>query len=270
MFNVKSEAVRTVTPRVVDDEEYLDGDYLEDEYLDTVNYMGRSESLDSVSSTIGSSGFEFPEVFDDFDPGIVGIVGIVSLIIAILTFVFLIQKKKAPRGRFMRWLREYLNFRSIVIAGIIKFLYAFLAVFLTIMSVVVMFQGKGDSVLTMIVAGLLIMIVGNVLLRIGMEMTMALIVVWENTSDIRGVIVKEEERPEEKLPKEPETPEAKKVEEVQVAEEQVAASEAQPEGVQSAETQPVAEGVAVEQRVEVAQPAVQSGTTQSSTPQTGA
>ena len=99
-----------------------------------------------------------------------------------------------------------MNFRSIVIAGIIKFLYAFLATFLTIMSIVVMFQGKDDSVLTMIIAGLLIMIVGNVLLRVVMEMSMALIVVWGNTSDIRRVMMKEEEQPEEKSLGEPVTP----------------------------------------------------------------
>ena len=283
----KSEAMRAETLRAADEEymdneEYTDeGEYSEIEPLDVTEYTGRSEVVDSVSSTIGDSGFEFPGVFDDFNPGVIGVAGIVSLIIAILVFVFLIQKKKAPRGRFMRWLREYLNFRSIVIAGIIKFLYAFFAVFLTIMSVVVMFQGRGDSVLTMIIVGLLMLIVGNVLLRIGMEMTMALIVVWENTSDIRGVMVKEEEKPEEKSPKESKdsevskTPEGEKVEEVQVAEEQTVASEVQsaniqPAEVQPAEVQPVVEEVAVEQQVEVAQLGAQGGATQSPTSQTGA
>ena len=281
MFNIKNETVRAETLRAaddeeyldeeeyLDDEEYLDEDYLDDEYLDIVKYTGRSESLDSVSSTTGSSGLRMPNGFGDLNPGVIGIVGIVSLIIAIVTFVFLIQKKKAPRGRFMRWLREYLNFRSIVIAGIIKFLYAFLATFLTIMGVVVMFQGKDDTVLTMIIAGLLIIIVGNILLRIGMEMTMALIVVWENTSDIRGVMVKEEERPEEKPPKEPKTPEAEKVEEIQAVEEQTVASEAQSANVQPVEAQPVVEEVAVEQQVETTQPAAQADAAQSPASQTG-
>lgn len=150
------------------------------------------------------------ELFDDFEPfsninlGMVLGVTISSFVIACLVFAFLIQKKKAPRGRFMRWLREFLNFRSILIAGIIKFLYVFLAVVLTITSIIVMFQGRDDTVLTMILIGLAMLIIGNILLRITMELTMAIISMWDNTSDIRGVLVKEEEKPIEKTPKEPE------------------------------------------------------------------
>lgn len=150
------------------------------------------------------------ELFDDFEPfsninlGMVLGVTISSFVIACLVFVFLIQKKKAPRGRFMRWLREFLNFRSILIAGIIKFLYVFLAVVLTITSIIVMFQGRDDTVLTMILIGLAMLIIGNILLRITMELTMAIISMWDNTSDIRGVLVREEEKPIEKTPKEPE------------------------------------------------------------------
>ena len=150
------------------------------------------------------------ELFDDFEPfsnvnlGMVLGVTISSFVIACLVFVFLIQKKKAPRGRFMRWLREFLNFRSILIAGIIKFLYVFLAVVLTITSVIVMFQGRDDTVLTMILIGLVMLIVGNIVLRIILELVMAIISMWDNTSDIRGVLVKEEEKPIEKTPKEPE------------------------------------------------------------------
>ena len=92
-----------------------------------------------------------------------------------------------------------------MIAGIIKFLYVFLAVVLTITSVIVMFQGHNDTVLTMILIGLAMLIIGNIVLRITMEMTMAIISMWDNTSDIRRVLVKEEEMPEERTPKEPET-----------------------------------------------------------------
>ena len=101
-------------------------------------------------------------------------------------------------------MREFLNFRSILIAGIIKFLYIFLAVLLTIMSIVVMCQGRDDMVLVMILVGLAIMIFGNLFLRIMLELTMAIIMMWENTSDMRAALVKEEERPEEEESKESE------------------------------------------------------------------
>ncbi len=175
--------------------------------LDDVNSSDAEEIYSSrdvnSTSTFGST-HDF-DVFDNINGGVIGVVAIVSFIIAIITFFFLVQKKKAPKGRFMRWLREFLNFRSILIAGIIKFLYIFLAVLLTIMSIVVMCQGRDDMVLAMILIGLAIMIFGNIFLRIMLELTMAIIMMWENTSDMRAALVKEEERPEEEEPKGPES-----------------------------------------------------------------
>lgn len=214
------------------------------ESLNSLDYSGSS-----YSSYSGSSGFLNP--FGNIQPGVLLAIVVIALIISILVFIFLVQKKKAPRGRFLRWLREYLNFRSILVAGIIKFVYIFLAVILTIASFFIMFQGKDDSVLTMIVAGLVTLIVGNILLRVMLELTMALIVVWENTSDIRSVIVKKDEMPEEKKPKAPkepkdelklpEVPKAEQKEPIVIANEPVAPSEPapeQPSPIQPAPEQP--------------------------------
>ena len=52
----------------------------------------------------------------------------------------------------------------------------------------------------MVLAGLALMIFGNILLRIITEMTMAIIVMWENTSDIRLMMVKREEPAEKEEP----------------------------------------------------------------------
>lgn len=200
--------------------------------LDSLDYAGSS-----YSNYSGSSSFLNP--FGNVQPGVMLAIVVIALIISILVFIFLVQKKKAPRGRFLRWLREYLNFRSILVSGIIKFVYIFLAVVLTIGSFFIMFQGKGDSVLTMIGVGLVTLIVGNILLRVMLELTMALIVVWENTSDIRSVIVKKDEMPEERKPKAPkepkeelklpEAPKAEKKEPIVIANEPVAPSQPAPE-----------------------------------------
>jgi len=130
--------------------------------------------------------------------------GIVAFVLALVLMFAIVKRKKAPRGKFLHWLREYLNFRSILISGIIKFVYMFLAIFLTISSIIIMCSGRGEDVLPAIGYGFALMILGNVGLRVVMELIMALIVIWENTSDIRGVVVKKEEMPEEKMPKEPE------------------------------------------------------------------
>ncbi len=128
------------------------------------------------------------------NPGILLAVGAIALIIAILVFFLVVQRKKSFKGRFANWIKEYLNFRSVLITGIIKFLYLFLSVFLTIMSIIIMSQGKDNTVLQMVLVGLALLIAGNILLRITMELTMAMIVVWENTSDIRLLLVKRDEQ----------------------------------------------------------------------------
>ena len=197
---LETESSRTVRS------ENLDELYEAENMVDEVEDVHNRYTVEVVSGRTGgsshSSSLSWFDDFGDIRPSVVGVVGIISLIIAVIVFATLIKRKTAPRGRFMKWLREYLNFRTVFISSIIKLVYVFLAVFLTIMSVVIMFQGRDDTVLTMILVGLATMILGNILLRIMMEFTMALIVVWENTSDIRGVLVKDEERPEEKKPKE--------------------------------------------------------------------
>ena len=231
MFNSKNDVVNTpVRTEMLMDEEIEETDGSIDDAIYELETIRRETS----TYTTGHSSNDF-DPFSNMDKSMVLGVTITSFIIACLVFVFLIQKKKAPRGRFMRWLREFLNFRSIMIAGIIKFLYVFLAVALTISSVIVMFQGRDDTVLMMILIGLAMLIIGNIVLRITMEMTMAIISMWDNTSDIRGVLMKEEEMPEEKMPKEPEM---KKGPEVELPAEEQPATTSKATAEQPTETRP--------------------------------
>jgi ABC-type multidrug transport system permease subunit len=119
----------------------------------------------------------------------------VSFVIALVIFFAIAMKRKAPKSGFMRYLREFLNFRKIWVAGILKFVYIFSALALTIGSIVMMFFG-GDRVLEFVLLGIFMIVFGNIFLRLGFEMTMMIIGIWENTRDIRGSLVKDEERPE--------------------------------------------------------------------------
>ena len=126
-------------------------------------------NIENLYTTVGTgnSGRSYnSNPLSNINGGVVVVATIVAFVVAILLFVLVVQKKKAPRGRFMKWLREYLNFRSILISGIIKFVYIFLAVLLTIMSVVVMCQGRDETILPMIGVGLAMMVFGNIFLRI--------------------------------------------------------------------------------------------------------
>ena len=53
--------------------------------------------------------------------------------------------------------------------------------------------GRDDTVLPMILSGLAVIILGNIVLRLMMEGMMIMIGMWENTSDMRAVMVKNEE-----------------------------------------------------------------------------
>lgn len=203
----------------------------------------------SKSSSYGGSTISNP--FGNINTGALIVAGIVALILAIILLVTIVERKKAPRNGFLKWLREYLNFRSILISGIIKFVYLFSAIFLTIMSVIVMCSGQDETVLPMIGIGLAMLVFGNVGLRIMHELTMAVIVIWENTSDIRKVMVKTEEAPEEKKPKEEkEEKEVKEEKADKVDKEPVVKAEVvteKPVVEESSVAQPVVEQPAAEQ-----------------------
>lgn len=127
-----------------------------------------------------------------------GIVTIVlSLVIAIGLFFGLVNRKSSPKGRFGRWLKEFLNFRKMWMAGLIKFTYIFLASVLTIGGIVVMFYG-GSEPWVMVLVGLGTIIFGNLSLRLMFEMSMIMIGLWENTRDIRTVLVEGVEAVERK------------------------------------------------------------------------
>ena len=200
--------------------------------------------LMNASSKSGGGEIISSNPFSNINTGVVIIAALVAFVVAIVIFATIVERKKAPRGRFMKWLREYLNFRSILISGILRFLYLFLATLLTIMSIVVMCQGRGEMTLPMIGIGLAMLVFGNLFLRILLELIMAIIVMWENTSDIRSVLVKEEEEPEEKPKQQPATEEV-------VVEQQEVVAQQQPE-VQ----QPVVQQLEAQQP-EMQQPEVQ-------------
>ncbi|MBQ3353048.1 DUF4282 domain-containing protein [Candidatus Saccharibacteria bacterium] len=154
---------------------------------------------DSVGSgsSYGSSGFSSGSVssepFNDLNPGIIIALVVVAFLITVIVFVLLVKRKKPIKGRFLHWLREFLNFRSLLIAGLIKFAYLFLTISLTITGIVLMCLGRDDTVLPMILSGLAVIILGNIVLRLMMEGMMIMIGMWENTSDMRAVMVKNEE-----------------------------------------------------------------------------
>ena len=128
------------------------------------------------------------------------ITGVIAVVLALVIFFGLVVRKKDPNSGFAKWWKEFLNFRKIWIAGLMKFVYL-LAALLTIGAGIVMiiygfWWGKEQGI--MLLVGLGIIILGNIVLRLSFEMTMLMVGLWENTSDIRGAIVGARQRVEEK------------------------------------------------------------------------
>ncbi len=109
-----------------------------------------------------------------------GVWTIIALILAIIGgilvyFVFL-KPEKPVEGKFLNWLREFLNFNEMVIETILKVTYLILAIFITLASF--------NLISTSFVSFLLTLTLGNVLLRVIYEASLILIMIWKNTTDI--------------------------------------------------------------------------------------
>ena len=105
---------------------------------------------------------------------------IVSLVIAVIGafvayFIFLIQKEEKFKG-FLGWLHKFLNFKTLFIDTILKITYMILAIYITLYSLGLIAVNIGLFFLTLIG--------GNIILRITYEMSMLLIKICQNTSEI--------------------------------------------------------------------------------------
>ena len=105
---------------------------------------------------------------------------IVSFILALIgcfvVYFLFVVKKDEPKQAFLAWLKEFLSFKKMLIETILKIAYLFGAIYITLAS----FTLIGVT----FVGFLLMLIVGNIVLRLSFEGMMMLIMIWKNTNDI--------------------------------------------------------------------------------------
>lgn len=105
---------------------------------------------------------------------------IVSLILAIIGailayFMFVKPEKKYP-NKFVNWLRSFLNFNEMLIEPILKVTYIFFALFITL--------GSFSLISFSFVSFLVVLLLGNLFIRVVYEASMMMVGIWKNTKEI--------------------------------------------------------------------------------------
>ena len=112
-----------------------------------------------------------------------GIWSIIALILAIvgaiLVYFLFVKAKTTPKGKFLKWLKDFLAFKVMWIEPILKVVYYFATIFIMLFSFSFLAMG-GAGVLMWLCT----LILGPILIRLVYEMTMMFIMIWRNTKDI--------------------------------------------------------------------------------------
>ena len=139
--------------------------------------MSDYETLQLLNS-LSSSGSSYGSTVQGI--GIWSIIALILSIVGGILIYFLFVKQKAePKGKFLKWLKDFLTFKIMWIEPILKVVYYILTIFVILYSFTFLALG-GYGILPFF----LCLILGPIVVRLGYEMTMMFIMIWRNTRDI--------------------------------------------------------------------------------------
>lgn len=104
---------------------------------------------------------------------------IIALVGAILIYFLFVNSKTEVKGKFAKWLKDFLSFKIMWLEPILKMVYYFMTILVVLMSFEFLQLG-GYGVLYFFIA----LIGGPIVVRVLYEMVMILIGIWRNTKDI--------------------------------------------------------------------------------------
>lgn len=110
----------------------------------------------------------------------VGIAAIISLVCGILLYCLFVKSKETPKGKFLKWLKDFLSFKIMWIEPILKTVYYIATIFVVLFSFSFLSTGSGNGV----ILWLMCLILGPIAIRLTYEITMMFIMIWRNTRDI--------------------------------------------------------------------------------------
>ncbi|MBR3228733.1 hypothetical protein IKF67_00615 [Candidatus Saccharibacteria bacterium] len=107
------------------------------------------------------------------------IAAILAIVGGILVYFLFVRSKTEPKGKFAKWLKDFLAFKVMWIEPILKVVYYIATIYVILFSFTFLALG-GVGVLSFF----LCLILGPICVRLAYEMTMMFIMIWRNTRDI--------------------------------------------------------------------------------------
>lgn len=137
-------------------------------YTDSYTYYANTDALNTMMDAL-PTGFY--------------IWAIIALILAIvggvLVYVLFVRSKSTPKGKFAKWLKDFLSFKIMWIEPILKMIYYFATIFAVLYSFTFLALGG-----TGILMWLMCLVFGPIFIRLIYEVSMMFIMIWRNTKDI--------------------------------------------------------------------------------------
>lgn len=101
---------------------------------------------------------------------------ILAIVGGILVYFLFVKSKNEPKGKFTKWLKDFLGFNIMWLESILKVLYYIGTIFVILISFALIPFG--------ILAFLCCLILGPIAVRLIYEATMMFIMIWKNTTII--------------------------------------------------------------------------------------
>ena len=119
------------------------------------------------------------------NPVVTVILFLIALVGGVCAYLMFVKSDEEPKDPRLLKLKEFLSFKKMIIEGLLKATYIVFALFITLYSLQIM---VGTSFIT----GLMLLILLNIMLRIGYEASLIVLLIWRNTSDISKKLGKNE------------------------------------------------------------------------------
>lgn len=119
------------------------------------------------------------------NPVVTVILFLIALVGGVCAYLMFVKSDEEPKDPRLVKLKEFLSFKKMIIEGLLKVTYIVFALFITLYSFQIM---VGTSFIT----GLMLLILLNIMLRIGYEASLIVLLIWRNTNDISKKLGKNE------------------------------------------------------------------------------